>query len=66
MPTMVGFYQPAQAAHFPSSLLKLNRSLAELGRPDQLQDRGAIFSGQQIPKGAQPIAQACAGHQFGV
>ena len=66
---MVGFYQPAQAAHFPSpSLLKLNRSLAtELGLdPDQLQDRGAaFFSGQQIPKGAQPIAQAYAGHQFG-
>jgi serine/tyrosine/threonine adenylyltransferase len=49
-------------------LLRLNRALAdELGiDPDRLAAQAAlIFSGAAIPEGAQPIAQAYAGHQFG-
>lgn len=50
-------------------LLVLNRTLAiDLGLdPDALQsDSGsAIFAGNLLPPGAQPIAQAYAGHQFG-
>jgi len=29
------------------------------------QDREAVFSGNKVPEGAQPVAQAYAGHQFG-
>ncbi|MFN6018408.1 MAG: protein adenylyltransferase SelO family protein, partial [Verrucomicrobiota bacterium] len=51
------------------SLVMLNRALAEslgldatiLARPDA----HGIFAGNQIPEGAEPIAQAYAGHQFG-
>jgi len=46
----------------------LNESLAkDLGLdPDALRDSGAhIFAGNRIPDGAEPIAQAYAGHQFG-
>ncbi|MDD2942587.1 MAG: YdiU family protein [bacterium] len=49
-------------------LVMLNESLAsELGLDvDQLKSVGAeIFSGNIIPSGAEPIAQAYAGHQFG-
>ncbi len=50
-------------------LLKLNRSLAvQLGLdPDELQtDAGVeILAGKRIPEGADPIAAAYAGHQFG-
>lgn len=51
------------------SLVVFNEELAkDLGLdPDELQgDKGAeIFAGNSLPKGATPIAQAYAGHQFG-
>jgi uncharacterized protein YdiU (UPF0061 family) len=44
----------------------LNRLLAEaLGLNADLLENGAVFSGNEIPAGADPIAQAYAGHQFG-
>ena len=49
-------------------LLKLNVALAaELGLdPAALRLEAAeVFSGNQLPEGAEPIAQAYAGHQFG-
>jgi uncharacterized protein YdiU (UPF0061 family) len=50
-------------------LLFLNRELAEeLGLDaDALSDDdgAAVFSGNAVPEGAEPIAQAYAGHQFG-
>ena len=65
-----GFYvawQAAQAAQ--PRLIRLNRALAdELGLDaDALDsDLGArIFSGNDVPEGAMPLAQAYAGHQFG-
>lgn len=69
-----GFYEFCQPANVPQPvLLFFNRGLAEeLGvdlRPDLAgqDDAGlaAIFSGNVLPAGAQPIAQAYAGHQFG-
>jgi len=65
-----GFYAPATAATAPRPrLLRLNRALAEeLGLdPDALDsDQGvAILSGNVLPDGATPLAQAYAGHQFG-
>ena len=66
-------WQPAPAA--APSLLYLNGALArELGLEEPaLQALGAdggataagVFSGQALPDGAEPIAQAYAGHQFG-
>ena len=50
-------------------LVRLNQSLAEyLGLdPEELKtDEGAaVFAGNRIPEGAEPLAQAYAGHQFG-
>lgn len=49
-------------------LIKVNRALAEvLGADvDALEARGAdVFSGNVVPEGADPIALAYAGHQFG-
>jgi serine/tyrosine/threonine adenylyltransferase len=50
-------------------LVKLNRPLArELGLDaDALEtpEGAAIFAGSMVPEGAEPIAQAYAGHQFG-
>jgi len=50
-------------------LIKLNRSLAaELGLdPDQLEtpEGAEILAGKTVPVGADPIAMAYAGHQFG-
>ncbi|WP_026564396.1 protein adenylyltransferase SelO [Bacillus sp. UNC41MFS5] len=50
-------------------LVILNRSLAaDLGLKVQELDSEigeAVFAGNQIPKGAMPLAQAYAGHQFG-
>lgn len=50
-------------------LVKLNRPLArELGLDaDALEtpEGAAIFAGSAVPEGAEPIAQAYAGHQFG-
>jgi serine/tyrosine/threonine adenylyltransferase len=59
--------QPPAKAPAPR-LLCLNHALAaELGLdPAQLEQQAAmIFSGAALPDGAQPIAQAYAGHQFG-
>ncbi len=49
-------------------LVALNEPLArDLGLdPEVLRDSGAaIFAGNELPPGAEPIAQAYAGHQFG-
>ncbi len=49
-------------------LIAFNQSLAdELGLEvdPQEHDLAAVFSGNEIPDGAQPIAMAYAGHQFG-
>ncbi len=65
-----GLYAPWQPARVAApSWVKLNRALAvELGldaealaTPEGL----AILAGNQVPEGAQPLAQAYAGHQFG-
>jgi serine/tyrosine/threonine adenylyltransferase len=60
----------AQAPDTPPAprLLRLNAGLAEELSldPDHLQTHAAAwFSGQTLPPGADPIAQAYAGHQFG-
>ena len=65
-----GFYVPCQPEHAPAPvLLFFNRGLAEelrLGL-DGLDDMALadLFSGNTLPEGAHPIAQAYAGHQFG-
>ncbi|MEY9562336.1 protein adenylyltransferase SelO [Sinorhizobium fredii] len=49
-------------------LIKLNRPLAEELRLDIAaleRDGAAIFSGNTVPAGAEPLAMAYAGHQFG-
>ncbi|KAF0101892.1 MAG: hypothetical protein FD187_43 [bacterium] len=65
-----GFYEPCQPAAVPAPvLLFFNRGLAEelrLGLHGE--DDTALanfFSGNRLPEGSQPIAQAYAGHQFG-
>jgi uncharacterized protein YdiU (UPF0061 family) len=65
-----GGYAPWQAAQVPQpALVKLNRKLAIelLLDADALDSElgAAIFSGNQAPEGATPLAQAYAGHQFG-
>ncbi|WP_019588629.1 protein adenylyltransferase SelO [Deinococcus apachensis] len=65
-----GFYAPWKPASVPSpSLLFFNRELTlELGLdPERLDgpEGAAIFAGNQVPEGAEPLAQAYAGHQFG-
>jgi len=65
-----GFYAESQPAAAPAPQLHyLNAALAEaLGLdPAALQgDAGAqLFAGNALPEGAQPLAQAYAGHQFG-
>lgn len=49
------------------SLVILNRKLAaSLGLdPATLKNEADVFAGNKIPEGAQPLAQAYAGHQFG-
>lgn len=67
---LVGFYEPCQPANVREPvLLFFNRGLAEelrLGLAEH-DDAAltAMFSGNALPEGAQPIAQAYAGHQFG-
>ena len=61
---------PWQPAKVPApSMLYLNLPLAqELGLDIEALDgerAAAVFSGNQVPEGATPIAQAYAGHQFG-
>jgi uncharacterized protein YdiU (UPF0061 family) len=65
-----GFHVPWKPAAVPEPrLLFLNRPLAEeLGLdPAALStpDSAALWAGNALPEGAQPIAQAYAGHQFG-
>ena len=65
-----GFYTPWQPAPAPRpQLLFFNVGLAEeLGLSLAPQDHAllaALFSGNQLPGGATPIAQMYAGHQFG-
>jgi uncharacterized protein YdiU (UPF0061 family) len=65
-----GFYVPWRPAVVPAPrLLHLNDSLAaELGvdRRSRSDDEwAATFSGNVLPDGAEPLAQAYAGHQFG-
>lgn len=67
---MAGFYAPAEAAR-PSApaMLAFNAELAaSLGLDLSGVDDDAlarVFSGAELPEGAQPIALAYAGHQFG-
>ncbi len=65
-----GFYVPWKPAQAPSPrLLFLNQPLAEELGLDSAVLRGdegmAIFAGNSVPPGAEPLAQAYAGHQFG-
>lgn len=63
-----GFYVAQHPARVPAPrLLRLNRGLAqELGLDaDTLAQAVDVFAGNALPQGAQPIAQAYAGHQFG-
>ncbi|NML18857.1 protein adenylyltransferase SelO [Azohydromonas caseinilytica] len=65
-----GFYVPWKPAAAPSPrLLFLNRALAEeLGLDAAALDGpegAALFAGNTVPEGAEPLAQAYAGHQFG-
>ncbi|WP_029001146.1 protein adenylyltransferase SelO [Azohydromonas australica] len=65
-----GFYVPWKPATVTAPrLLFLNRELAgELGLDAAALDSeegAALFAGNQVPEGAEPLAQAYAGHQFG-
>ena len=64
-----GFYVPWQPATVPAPrLLYLNDPLAEELGLDVValrNDAAALFAGNVLPEGAEPIAQAYAGHQFG-
>ncbi|MEZ5913028.1 MAG: YdiU family protein [Paracoccaceae bacterium] len=67
---MEGFFVPWRGAKVPQpQVLRLNRDLvAELGLDgDALSGAGgaAVLSGVEGPAGAQPLAMAYAGHQFG-
>ena len=67
---LVGFYVPCPPEKVPEpKLLFFNDELAEeLGLDLAAHDPSslaAIFSGNRLPEGAEPIAQAYAGHQFG-
>lgn len=66
---LAGLYVPWKPAQVASPrLVYLNDALAlELGLdPAALRAEGAaIFGGNLVPEGAEPIAQAYAGHQFG-
>ncbi|MHA7878995.1 MAG: protein adenylyltransferase SelO [Saccharospirillum sp.] len=64
-----GFFGEAQPAHVKApELLAFNQPLAlNLGIEMTASDAelARVFSGQQLIEGAEPIAQAYAGHQFG-
>ena len=64
-----GLYVACNPEQFANpKLVLLNRELAEeLGlNPTELEPvAGALFSGNRLPAGASPLAQAYAGHQFG-
>ncbi|GGO40614.1 protein adenylyltransferase SelO [Deinococcus humi] len=64
------FYAPWKPTSVPvPSLLFFNQALAlELGLDPEVLDGpegAAIFAGNQVPEGVEPLAQAYAGHQFG-
>jgi serine/tyrosine/threonine adenylyltransferase len=67
LPSAGARWQPARAA--APQLLFANLPLAEeLGLPQQLMtgpDAAALWAGNVLPEGAEPFAQAYAGHQFG-
>ena len=65
-----GFYVACQPATVPApALIYLNRPLAdELGLDAAAlegAEGAALFAGNTVPVGAEPLAQAYAGHQFG-
>ncbi len=65
-----GFYASSKPAQCPApQLLYFNPALAaQLGLDTSTADNNElaqVFSGNRLPKNAQPIAQAYAGHQFG-
>lgn len=65
---MEGFWVEARPG--PASaprMIAFNRELArELGLDvERLEGRPALFAGVELPEGAEPLAQAYAGHQFG-
>jgi len=65
-----GLFEPWRAAPAPAPrLLALNEELArELGAdPEALRSPAgvAVLAGNTVPDGAEPVAQAYAGHQFG-
>ncbi|MCU0704848.1 MAG: YdiU family protein [Fimbriiglobus sp.] len=64
------FFAPAKpaAVKAPKVVLLNHRLAGELGldlRPFHPDSAAAVFAGQELPPGSQPIAQAYAGHQFG-
>ena len=64
------FFAKQEAAHVPEpKLIRLNLGLAAKLSMDtdwlQSADGVAMLAGNAIPEGAEPIAQAYAGHQFG-
>ncbi|QPJ62307.1 MAG: YdiU family protein [Candidatus Nitronauta litoralis] len=68
--TFEGFFAPCEAAPaIAPKILQFNHALAEeLGLDPVALDSEAgqaIFSGNEVPVGAEPIAQVYAGHQFG-
>jgi uncharacterized protein YdiU (UPF0061 family) len=64
---LAGFYAPVDAAPAPDpKLIKFNHALADdLGIDVSNLDLAQIFSGNVKPDGADTLAQAYAGHQFG-
>ncbi len=65
-----GFYVASKPATVPAPRLRyFNHPLAEELGLDmaslQAEDAAALFAGNVLPEGAEPIAQAYAGHQFG-
>ena len=67
---LVGCYAPWQPAPAPApKLLYLNQALAtELGLDAAATagaEAAALWAGNAVPEGAEPLAQAYAGHQFG-
>ena len=62
----VFFERATPAPASAPQLVLFNQRLAEeLGLADLGGERAALFAGQALPVGAEPIAQAYAGHQFG-
>jgi uncharacterized protein YdiU (UPF0061 family) len=61
------FYVSAVPTPAPEPrLIKFNDALArELGLTPPAEDLAAIFAGNLVPAGAEPLAMAYAGHQFG-